>query len=218
MATGPSPLSEAADRRARRRRHRDHPRGERSRGAPLPGFGGLCVGVAPDGAALRPVPRQRRRGWRPALGYRPGPTIPHDAFGAHARIGPGPELGARRAIAHHGGRRRGKPSREWQDRAAGSARHDHRRPLAHSGALGPCWSGGLGLRRLCRVAGSPCGRHLASPLRRSKWSTHLRAHLHRVRIAGIYRQLVGTTLPAFWCSLTDVFGEPDADFRHPPSC
>ncbi len=32
----------------------------------------------------------------------------------------------------------------------------------------------------------------------------------RVRIAGIYRQLVGTTLPAFWCSLSDVFGTPDS--------
>ena len=38
----------------------------------------------------------------------------------------------------------------------------------------------------------------------------------RVRIAGIYRQLVGTTLPAFWCSLSDVFGEPDANFPPPP--
>ncbi len=38
----------------------------------------------------------------------------------------------------------------------------------------------------------------------------------RVRVAGIYRQLVGTVLPAFWCSLSDVFGKPDQDFPPPP--
>ena len=38
----------------------------------------------------------------------------------------------------------------------------------------------------------------------------------RVPIAGIYRQLVGTTLPAFWCSLSSVFGRPDSDFPPPP--
>ncbi len=178
VATGSSPFSEAAGRRPRRRRHGDHPRGERSGCAPLPGFGGFCVGVAPDGAALRPVPRQRCRGGRPALGYRPGPTIPHDALGTHARIGPGPELGARCAVAHHGGWRRGESGAERRDRAAGSARHDHRRPLAHSGALERSRPGGLGLRRLCRVAGSPSGGHLASPFRRSQWSTLLGVHLH----------------------------------------
>ena len=39
----------------------------------------------------------------------------------------------------------------------------------------------------------------------------------RVPIAGIYRQLVGTTLPAFWCSLSSVFGRPDSDFPRPLS-
>ena len=38
----------------------------------------------------------------------------------------------------------------------------------------------------------------------------------RVHVAGIYRQLVGTTLPAFWCSLSSVFGPPDSDFPPPP--
>ena len=38
----------------------------------------------------------------------------------------------------------------------------------------------------------------------------------RVRVAGIYRQLVGTTLPPFWCSLSSVFGPPDSDFPPPP--
>jgi putative ABC transport system permease protein len=37
-----------------------------------------------------------------------------------------------------------------------------------------------------------------------------------VRVAGIYRSLVGTTLPSFWCSQTPIFGAPDANFPPPP--
>ena len=37
-----------------------------------------------------------------------------------------------------------------------------------------------------------------------------------VRVAGIYRSLVGTTLPSFWCSQTSIFGTPDSNFPPPP--
>jgi putative ABC transport system permease protein len=38
----------------------------------------------------------------------------------------------------------------------------------------------------------------------------------RVRVAGIYRSLVGTTLPAYWCGLTPIFGYPDENAPPPP--
>ena len=37
-----------------------------------------------------------------------------------------------------------------------------------------------------------------------------------VRVAGIYRSLVGTVLPRYWCTQTGIFGSFDADFPPPP--
>ena len=38
----------------------------------------------------------------------------------------------------------------------------------------------------------------------------------RVRVAGIYRDLVGTSLPEFWCTQTAIFGLPDSNAPPPP--
>ena len=37
-----------------------------------------------------------------------------------------------------------------------------------------------------------------------------------VRVAGIYRSLVGTVLPRYWCTQTGIFGTFDANFPPPP--
>ncbi len=38
----------------------------------------------------------------------------------------------------------------------------------------------------------------------------------RVRVAGIYRSLVGTVLPRFWCTQTSIFGTFNSNFPPPP--
>ena len=38
----------------------------------------------------------------------------------------------------------------------------------------------------------------------------------QVRVAGIYRSLVGTVLPRFWCTQTAIFGSFDSNFPPPP--
>lgn len=38
----------------------------------------------------------------------------------------------------------------------------------------------------------------------------------QVRVAGIYRSMVGTVLPQFWCDETNIFGSYDSDFPPPP--
>ncbi|MFZ0666829.1 MAG: FtsX-like permease family protein [Acidimicrobiales bacterium] len=38
----------------------------------------------------------------------------------------------------------------------------------------------------------------------------------RVRVAGIYESLVGTSLPRFWCTQTSIFGTPDSALPPPP--
>jgi putative ABC transport system permease protein len=37
-----------------------------------------------------------------------------------------------------------------------------------------------------------------------------------VRVRGVYRGLVGTVLPSYWCSQTSIFGVPDSPFPPPP--
>jgi putative ABC transport system permease protein len=38
----------------------------------------------------------------------------------------------------------------------------------------------------------------------------------KVRVAGIYANLVGSILPSFWCSETSIFGTPDSGYPPPP--